>query len=309
MKNYRTKTIFALCVIVMMLLAVGCTNDLDQELPDNSPGTVQDLPGAGEAGTNGTATDGTTTDGVIIDDTTTDGTVVDGTATDGTVVDGTVTDETATDGYPVTDEGTTDGGVVAPVDGSGEAPPPAEGGEAAPADGSGETAPAEGGEAAPADGSGEAAPAEGGEAAPADGSGGAAPAEGGEAAPVDSGTGVGAITHVIQPGQTVSTIAQQYGVTVEDIVAANNLVNVNSIVAGQSLQIVAGAASGGGEESAEAAPQFDPNNHFIHVISYGETLGIIAQRYGFTIAELADYNGITDVDNIQFNQEIKIPIR
>jgi LysM repeat protein len=71
------------------------------------------------------------------------------------------------------------------------------------------------------------------------------------------------------------------------------------------LQIVAGAA----DNAPEVAPQFDPNNYFIHVVSYGETLFIIGQRYGFTVQELADYNAIVNVNQIKFNQEILIPIR
>lgn len=279
-----------------MLLAVSCTNDLQQELPENGNNVVQELPTTGD---NGATTDGTTTDGV-----TTDGTATDGAATDGAAT---------TDGYPVDAGGAADGGEGA-ADGGGEAA--TDGGSEGAADGGGEAA-AEGGEGATdggeatAEGSGEGA-AEGGddtadgggEATTTDGSGDGATASGGETA-----AGGEATTHVIQPGDTVGTIAQRYNVTIQDIVVANNLLNENSITAGETLQIVAGAAENAGGESAETAPQFDPNNHFIHVVSYGETLFIIGQRYGFTVEELAGYNGIANVNQIKFQQEIKIPIR
>lgn len=57
--------------------------------------------------------------------------------------------------------------------------------------------------------------------------------EGGEALP----TAVNTITHIVQPGETVTQIAKQYGVTVDDIVAANNLSNPNQVQVGQQLLI------------------------------------------------------------------------
>ncbi len=323
MKNRVTKNIFALFVIVMMLLAVSCTNDLNQDLPEDGNGVIQDLPGAGGAATDGVVTDGATTDGA-----TTDGAVV----TDGAGTEG----DTTTDGYPVTDEGAADAGGEASggeatvdggaTDGSGETATDA-GGEAGATDGSGEGAATDGsGEGAveggaatdgsgdgTADGSGEGAATDGtGEGAATDGSGEGAATDGsGEGATDGSGdaaTSPEAITHVIQFGDTVGTIAQQYGVSIQDIVVANNLPNEHSITAGETLQIVAGAADAAGD-SAETTPQFDPNNFFIHVVSYGETLFVIGQRYGYTVQELADYNGIVNVNQIKFNQEIKIPNR
>lgn len=59
------------------------------------------------------------------------------------------------------------------------------------------------------------------------------PEESGEALP----TAVNTITHTVQPGETVTQIAKQYGITVDDIVAANNLSNPNQVQAGQQLLI------------------------------------------------------------------------
>ncbi len=49
-----------------------------------------------------------------------------------------------------------------------------------------------------------------------------------------SGTGV---EHTVEPGQTLSAIAQAYGVTVSAIVKANKLANPDSVRAGQKLFI------------------------------------------------------------------------
>ena len=45
------------------------------------------------------------------------------------------------------------------------------------------------------------------------------------------------ITHVVQPGETLASIAKQYGVTVEAIVEANDLADPDVIEVGQGLTI------------------------------------------------------------------------
>lgn len=56
-------------------------------------------------------------------------------------------------------------------------------------------------------------------------------ASAGRAAPSSAGE------HVVQQGETLSTIARDYGVTVEDIMEANQISNPNLIQVGQSLTI------------------------------------------------------------------------
>lgn len=50
----------------------------------------------------------------------------------------------------------------------------------------------------------------------------------------------GPATHIVQAGETLGVISQQYDVPVEDIAAANDIVNVNAISVGQALIIPIG---------------------------------------------------------------------
>lgn len=52
--------------------------------------------------------------------------------------------------------------------------------------------------------------------------------------------GDGPLVHIVQAGETLGIISQQYDVPVEDIAAANDIVNVNSISIGQALTIPVG---------------------------------------------------------------------
>lgn len=50
-------------------------------------------------------------------------------------------------------------------------------------------------------------------------------------------TAVATLTHIVQPGETLTQIARRFNVSVNDIVAANNLPNPNHIEVGHSLLI------------------------------------------------------------------------
>ena len=44
-------------------------------------------------------------------------------------------------------------------------------------------------------------------------------------------------TYIVQPGDTLYTIAQRFGVSIQDIANANNLTNLNFLLPGQVLRI------------------------------------------------------------------------
>jgi LysM repeat protein len=114
----------------------------------------------------------------------------------------------------------------------------------------------------------------------------------------------GEVTHVVQAGETLGGIAEQYNVSMEDIVSANNIGNVDVLEVGQSLIIKAGAAA-----EAPAPDTTTPSDgaEQVHVVQAGDNLFRIGLRYGFTPEELAAYNNIPDMTRIDVGQVIKIP--
>lgn len=66
-----------------------------------------------------------------------------------------------------------------------------------------------------------------------------------------------AITYKIQPGDSLSSIAQKFGITVDDIVKANNIENPNEIFAGQEI-IIPPPKPGETGQTAEATPTKAP---------------------------------------------------
>ena len=103
-------------------------------------------------------------------------------------------------------------------------------------------------------------------------------------------------THTVQPGETLSVIAQDYGVSLADLMALNQITDPDDIVVGQELLL---------PEAAQAQPTDAPLP--VHVVRAGETLSEIAQQYKISLMRLMLYNGLRDADAVYVGQELQIP--
>jgi LysM repeat protein len=100
---------------------------------------------------------------------------------------------------------------------------------------------------------------------------------------------------VVQPGQTLSQIAAEHGVSLDRLLALNDIANPDRIYPGQRIRLR-------GEQRRtqhRAAP-------VTHRVAYGETLTGIAARYGTTIEALAQRNGLVDPSRIYVGQLLHI---
>lgn len=110
----------------------------------------------------------------------------------------------------------------------------------------------------------------------------------------------GQTVHIVQPGETLFRIAQTYGVTVDDLVAANNLVDRNLISVGQQLIIPASGATA----TTEVSPL--PTHSTAYIVQPGDTLSLIAQRFSTTVEAIAQANGILNPNLIFVGQSLEV---
>lgn len=109
----------------------------------------------------------------------------------------------------------------------------------------------------------------------------------------------------VQSGDTLETIATRFGITVESIIERNGLAHASPIVVDQILIIPvteppAIAPDASGVSAADHAEQ-------THIVQRGETLQVIAQRYGLDWQTLARANNIANPNLIYAGQALIVP--
>lgn len=103
-------------------------------------------------------------------------------------------------------------------------------------------------------------------------------------------------TYTVKSGDTLSEIANRSGVSVDNLVKWNNIKNKNLINVGQILKLKA---------PATAKPQPKPSGK-TYTVKSGDTLSEIAAKHGMTTNQLANLNGIKNVNLIHVGQVLKV---
>lgn len=110
--------------------------------------------------------------------------------------------------------------------------------------------------------------------------------------------------HVIKAGDTLSNVAQRYGVEPTDLAAYNQILDYNHVVIGQKLRIPPV-----GVTITEAAPELlaiKPGAEGYHVIRKGESLSGIARLYNLTLEELMELNGVDNPNLVQIGTMLRL---
>jgi LysM repeat protein len=112
-------------------------------------------------------------------------------------------------------------------------------------------------------------------------------------------------TYVVEPGDTLWSIAQRHGLKVAQLKGANDLED-DLIRPGQRLKVTVPAGPRG-EEPGEAAakPEKRPAASTVHVVEAGETLWRIATKYGMTVKQVMELNEL-EGDVIHPGDELKV---
>jgi murein DD-endopeptidase MepM/ murein hydrolase activator NlpD len=95
-------------------------------------------------------------------------------------------------------------------------------------------------------------------------------------------------TYVVKQGDTLSTIAKMFGVSVNTVLWSNNLTVKDAIKPGQSLVIL-------------------PVSGISHTVKKGDTLSTIASSYKADLAEIRNFNGLSEESIISIGDVIIVP--
>ncbi|MBA4733990.1 MAG: LysM peptidoglycan-binding domain-containing protein [Synechococcus sp.] len=101
-----------------------------------------------------------------------------------------------------------------------------------------------------------------------------------------------AATITVQSGETLSDIADRYGVSTRQLMRQNGLRNADHVEAGSRLEVPGPRVSAG------------PGRHRVQ---RGDTLDDIAARYRVSSRDLMLVNGLRDANHVELGQTLKLP--
>jgi len=124
--------------------------------------------------------------------------------------------------------------------------------------------------------------------------------------PSQTPTPSGPITYIIEPGDTLSSIAEKFGVDILLLISINNLTDPSAINAGQEL-IIPGA--GAELPTLTALPEtLVPGSRIDYVVQPGDSLESIASEFNSTAEEIAKLNEMTVTDVLFVGRVLIVPV-
>jgi cell wall-associated NlpC family hydrolase len=96
------------------------------------------------------------------------------------------------------------------------------------------------------------------------------------------------LSYVVQEGDSLGSLAVQFGVSLRTILMANNIADADSVTAGTELRVL-------------------PVSGIEHVVDKGESLADIAASYRVDLGPIVDFNGLNDPDTLAIGARLIIP--
>jgi len=119
-------------------------------------------------------------------------------------------------------------------------------------------------------------------------------------------------TYTVQAGDTPYDIAQRFGVTVDELMEANDISDPTSLSVGQRL-VIPGQEPGRVPEGTPTpeveapTPAATTTAEGVYIVQEGDYPSSIAEQFGISAEELMEANGITDPTSLMVGQELIIP--
>jgi LysM repeat protein len=124
--------------------------------------------------------------------------------------------------------------------------------------------------------------------------------------PSDTPTPQGPKTYIVEPGDTLSSIADQFGVDILLLISVNNITDPGAINAGEELII---PEEGTVLPTATELPEtLVPGSKIEYFVQPGDTLESIAAKYNSTAEKIAELNNMKVTDVLFVGRVLEVPV-
>lgn len=111
-------------------------------------------------------------------------------------------------------------------------------------------------------------------------------------------------TYIVQPGDTLQSVADRFEITLKDLVTKNQILDPNKIRAGQKLELPQP-----GERIQPTKPSANERSEEIYVVLAGDTLFGISQKLDVAADDLSELNDISDPTQLFVGTRLRVPER
>jgi len=108
--------------------------------------------------------------------------------------------------------------------------------------------------------------------------------------------------HTVQPGENLYRIAKSYGLNYQDVAQQNGIPYPYSVSVGQRISLYMGSNA-----SSPPAPRSNySHSSGYHVVASQETLYSLSRRYGYSVQQLATWNGLYPPYTLKIGQSLRV---
>ena len=125
---------------------------------------------------------------------------------------------------------------------------------------------------------------------------------GGSASPASRGPG----NYTVKSGETISEIADRYGISSERLLALNGIRDPKGLQVGSRITVPTAGPAKPAKPPVLPAITSAQGKALSHTVRPGDTLSDIANTYGVPIERIASLNGLKDPDNLVPDTQLKL---